>query len=174
MLKSVLKMACGAVVCAIFFVACGDESKGESSGESNAESNATKSIESNTTKSADSSAKVESNSKDSPTNPKDLTKDSSKSTDSPQNTAIQAKNPKDLYKKCIACHGARGDKVAPGSAGNITIADLSKSILIADMKGYRAKTLSKGGTAAIMYLQANGLSDEDIEILGEYISNFKK
>lgn len=167
MIKSILKIACGAIICAVFFVACG-ESKGESSGKSsaNTESNATKSIDSNATKSVDSSTKAESN----------ATKgaDSTKSVDSPQNSAIQAKNPKDLYKKCIACHGARGDKVAPGSAGNITIADLSKSILIEDMKGYRAKTLNKGGTAAIMYLQANGLSDEDIEILGEYISSFKK
>ena len=154
MCKNVLKIACGAIICAIFFVACGD--KGESSGESKAESNS----KSNTI--------AESNAKDSPT------KNSTKSTDSSQTTAIQPKNPKDLYKKCIACHGARGDKVAPGSAGNITIADLSKSALIADMKGYRAKTLSKGGTAAVMYLQANGLSDLDIEILGEYISNFKK
>lgn len=165
MLKSVLKMACGAVVCAIFFVACGDETKGESSGESNAKSNATKSIESNATTTRHS---------EEATATEESKKIAQNSKDSPQNTAIQAKNPKDLYKKCIACHGARGDKVAPGSAGNITIADLSKSILIADMKGYRAKTLSKGGTAAIMYLQANGLSDEDIEILGEYISNFKK
>lgn len=162
MTKSI-KIACGAIICAIFFVACG-ESKGESSAK--AESNATKSIDSNATKGADSNAKAESNATKSV--------DSTKSTDSPQNSTIQAKNPKDLYKKCIACHGARGDKVAPGSAGNITIADLSKSILIEDMKGYRAKTLNKGGTAAIMYLQANGLSDEDIEILGEYISNFKK
>ncbi len=163
MIKSILKIACGAVICAIFFVACG-ESKGESNAK--AESNATKSIDSNATKGVDSSTKAESNATKSA--------DSTKSTDSPQNSTIQAKNPKDLYKKCIACHGARGDKVAPGSAGNITIADLSKSILIEDMKGYRAKTLNKGGTAAIMYLQANGLSDEDIEILGEYISNFKK
>ena len=58
--------------------------------------------------------------------------------------------------------------------GAFVIADLSKKILIDDMKGYRAKTLSRGGTAAIMYLQANGLSDEDIEILADYISSFKK
>ena len=162
MIKSI-KIACSAIICAVFFVACG-ESKGESN--ANTEFNATKSIDSNATKGADSNAKAESNATKSA--------DSTKSTDSPQNSTIQAKNPKDLYKKCIACHGTRGDKVAPGSAGNITIADLSKSILIEDMKGYRAKTLNKGGTAAIMYLQANGLSDEDIEILGEYISNFKK
>ena len=165
MCKNVFKIACGAIICAIFFVACGD--KGESSGESKAES------------SGKSNAIAESNATDSPTNDSTKSTDSSQTTaiqakDSPQTTAIQAKNPKDLYKKCIACHGARGDKVAPGSAGNITIADLSKSALIADMKGYRAKTLSKGGTAAVMYLQANGLSDDDIEILGEYISNFKK
>ncbi len=179
MIKSVLKIACGAVICVAFFVACG-ESKSESSGESsaniaNAESNATKSVdssvESTTTRHSEGSEATEESkkiAKDSNESQKDSPKDS------PQNTAIQAKNPKDLYKKCIACHGARGDKVAPGSAGNILIKDLSKSILIADMKGYRAKTLNKGGTAAIMYLQANNLSDEDIEILGEYISNFKK
>ena len=39
--------------------------------------------------------------------------------DSPKTEAIVAKNPQDLYKKCIACHGARGNKVAPGSAGSI-------------------------------------------------------
>ena len=136
--------------------------------------------DSSETKSVESSANLKSNAKDSAV---DLgTNQSAVSTalkaDSPQTTAnlsaIQPKNPKDLYKKCIACHGARGDKVAPGSAGSILIADLSKQILIDDMKGYRAKTLSRGGTSAIMYLQANGLSDDDIEILADYISNFKK
>ena len=154
------------MVAVLILVGCG-ESNGESKTIS-AESNATKSPESNNLGANQSAV-----SKDSSADSKD-----SDSKDLPQTTAnlsaIQPKNPKDLYKKCIACHGARGDKVAPGSAGSILIADLSKQILIDDMKGYRAKTLSRGGTSAIMYLQANGLSDDDIEILADYISNFKK
>lgn len=169
MIQNVIRILCGFVM--IAFVACGNESN-ESSTTKETASNTTKSVEvgvestnhSKETIATDKSKTIAQNSKDSTKDSKDL----------PQAVDIPSKNPKDLYKKCIACHGARGDKVAPGSAGNIVIADLNKQILIEDMKGYRAKTLSKGGTAAIMYLQANGLSDEDIEILGEYISNFKK
>ena len=158
MKKSAFAMVMVAVF-ALIFVGCG-ESNGESKTTST-ESNATKSLESNNLGTNQSAKDSSANSKDSPQTTANL-------------PAIQPKNPKDLYKKCIACHGARGDKVAPGSAGSILIADLSKQILIDDMKGYRAKTLSRGGTSAIMYLQANGLSDDDIEILAEYISNFKK
>ena len=157
------------MVAVLILVGCG-ESKDSSESSVSAESNATKSLESNNLGANQSAV-----SKDSSADSKDSSADSK---DSPQTTANLpanlAKNPQDLYKKCIACHGARGDKVAPGSAGSILIADLSKQILIDDMKGYRAKTLSRGGTSAIMYLQANGLSDDDIEILAVYISNFKK
>ena len=153
MCKNVI--ACGMIICAIFFVACGDNK--DSSVENKVDSAVESSVE-NKVDSADSATPTQS-------------ADSAKSADS---VAQSNPNPINLYKKCIACHGARGDKVAPGSVGNITIADLSKETLIADLKGYRAKTLSKGGSATIMYLQANGLSDLDIEILGEYISNFKK
>ena len=79
-----------------------------------------------------------------------------------------------LYYKCIACHGITGNKVAPGSVGNILINKLSKEEIVSSLKQYRARTLSKGGSYAIMYLQTSKLSDEDIEILGEYISNFPK
>ena len=150
MCKNVI--ACGMIICAIFFVACGDNK------DSGVENKADSAVESSAKSDLDSATPTQS-------------ADSVKSVDS---VAQSNPNPINLYKKCIACHGARGDKVAPGSVGNITIADLSKETLIADLKGYRAKTLSKGGSATIMYLQANGLSDLDIEILGEYISNFKK
>lgn len=79
-----------------------------------------------------------------------------------------------LYYKCIACHGTNGNKIAPGSVGNVLINKLSKNEIIDSLKQYRARTLSKGGSYAIMYLQTIKLSDEDIEILGEYISNFPK
>ncbi|MGX3012252.1 c-type cytochrome [Helicobacter sp. 23-1044] len=168
------------IAVAVAFVACGDSSK-------NAESNAKiaeSSVDSaKSAKNAESSSNVANvakvDSADSAKDSANATKIAESSVDSAKDSANVAqkapqKSAVDLYKKCIACHGARGDKVAPGSAGSILIADLSKQILIDDMKGYRAKTLSRGGTSAIMYLQANGLSDDDIEILAEYISNFKK
>lgn len=145
------------IAIATAFVACGDDKVAESSTQNSADS--TKIAESNIEKTAPNVA-------DSTTPAQNV--DSTKIAES------NTKTPQDLYKKCIACHGEKGDKVAPGSAGSVLIADLSKETLISDLKGYRAKTLNKGGTAAIMYLQANGLSDEDIEILGEYISTFKK
>ncbi|MDE6886666.1 MAG: hypothetical protein K2P17_06485 [Helicobacteraceae bacterium] len=88
------------------------------------------------------------------------------------NANTNTKSAESLYKKCIACHGAKGEKTAPGSVGGVLIGNLSKDSIIESLKGYRAKTLSKGGTYAVMYLQANNLSDEDIEILGEYIDSF--
>ncbi len=167
MKKSVL--ALGFVFFAWILVGCG-ESKDESNKSNDSSINA-KSSESSVESVRHSEILDKESKQDSQGSNKNA-KDSAQ--DSPKTEVIVAKNPQDLYKKCIACHGARGDKVAPGSAGSILIADLSKKILIDDMKGYRAKTLSRGGTAAIMYLQANGLSDEDIEILAEYISSFKK
>lgn len=83
-------------------------------------------------------------------------------------------NASDLYKKCAACHGVKGDKVAPGSVGNVLISTLSKDSIVESLKGYKARTLSKGGTAAIMYLQSTNLSHADMEALGEYISNLNK
>lgn len=83
------------------------------------------------------------------------------------------KSGEELYKKCIACHGAKGEKVAPGSIDGVLIGDLSKENLAESLKGYRARTLNKSGKSAIMYLQANNLSDEDIVILSEYIASFK-
>ncbi len=167
MKKSVL--ALGFAVFAWILVGCG-ESKDESNKSNDSSINA-KSSESSVESMRHSEILDKESKQDSQGSNKNA-KDSAQ--DSLKTEAIVTKNPQDLYKKCIACHGARGDKVAPGSAGSILIADLSKKILIDDMKGYRAKTLSRGGTAAIMYLQANGLSDEDIEILADYISSFKK
>lgn len=151
---------------AVAFMACGDSTNEATKNEAK-----TQSVESNadSNKTAESTAnKIDSN----------KMADSNKTAESNASkiSAITtpAKTPQDLYKKCIACHGEKGDKIPPGSATNIVIANLDKKTLISDLKGYRAKTLSKGGTAAIMYLQANGLSDEDIETLSDYITTLKK
>lgn len=150
------------IAIATAFVACGDSDS--------------KSVESSTANNANSTKIAESSAE---SNIEKIAPNTADSTPPAQNTnlakvAESSPNPANLYKKCIACHGEKGDKVAPGSVGSVLIADLSKETLIADLKGYRAKTLSKGGTAAIMYLQVNGFSDADIEALGEYIASFKK
>ncbi|WP_291027261.1 c-type cytochrome [Helicobacter sp.] len=77
-----------------------------------------------------------------------------------------------LYAKCAACHGKDGRSVAPGSVGNVLIASLNKAQVVEALKGFRARTLSKGGNSVIMYMQAKNLSDEDIEALAEYINAF--
>lgn len=152
-------------ILAVAFIACGDNA-GDDKSEAKAQN--TQSVESN----ADSNKTTESNANKIDSS---NTADSNKTAiDSKINAINTTKTPQDLYKKCIACHGEKGDKIPPGSATNIVIANLDKKTLISDLKGYRAKTLSKGGTAAIMYLQANGLSDEDIETLSDYITTFKK
>lgn len=74
------------------------------------------------------------------------------------------------YRKCVACHGANGQKVAPGAKAGITIAGLPKTKLLADLKGYKAGTADNGGAKAIMYGQMKNVSDADIEVLAEFIS----
>ena len=87
---------------------------------------------------------------------------------------LELENASKLYSKCISCHGKKGTMVAPGSMNSILIANLSKESLVKSLHGYRDRTLVKGPRAAIMYLQAMDLSDEDIDLLASYISNFKK
>ncbi len=79
-----------------------------------------------------------------------------------------------VFERCIACHGEQGQHIAPGSKGNITIAGLSKQKVIADLRGYRAKTANNGGAKNVMYIQAQNLSDEEIEALASYISTLPK
>ena len=87
---------------------------------------------------------------------------------------LELENASKLYSKCISCHGKKGTMVAPGSINSVLIANLSKESIVKSLHGYRDRTLVKGPRAAIMYLQAMDLSDEDIDLLSSYISNFKK
>ena len=79
-----------------------------------------------------------------------------------------------VFKKCIACHGPDAKKVAPGSKGGVTIAGMAKDELLKQLKGYKAKTADNGGAKAIMYGQMANVSDEDIELLADYISKLPK
>lgn len=72
----------------------------------------------------------------------------------------------DLYKKCIACHGAQGEKVALGKSK--IIKDMSKEDFIASMKGYQDGSYG-GPMKAMMTGQVKNLTDADIEALADYI-----
>lgn len=77
-----------------------------------------------------------------------------------------------IYKKCIACHGVKAERVAPGSKGGVKIAGMDKARLVEQLKGYAAGTADNGGAKAIMYANMKNwkLTDADIEAVADYIS----
>ena len=81
-----------------------------------------------------------------------------------------------IYKKCIACHGAKGERVAPGTKGGTKIGGMDKARLVEQLKGYRAGTADNGGAKAIMYSNMKNwkLTDADIEAVSDYISKLPK
>ncbi len=79
-----------------------------------------------------------------------------------------------LYKKCVACHGADGGKIPPGSKATATINTMAKDAIIADLKGYKAGTVNKYKLAAQMKPFVSKLTDDDIAALAEHISTLKK
>jgi cytochrome c553 len=72
-----------------------------------------------------------------------------------------------LYKKCAACHGATGEKVALGKSK--VIKDLSKEQIITAIKGYKDGSYG-GPMKALMKGQVASLSDADAEAVAEFIT----
>ena len=81
-----------------------------------------------------------------------------------------------LYKKCIACHGVNGERVAPGSKGDVKIGGMDKAELITQLKGYAAGTADNGGAKQIMHANMKNFkfTDADIEAVSDYISKLPK
>lgn len=70
-----------------------------------------------------------------------------------------------LYKKCMGCHGAKGEKTQ-----FVKIQGLSKEDVIAKLKNYQA---GKGGAKKAMMLgQVKTLDENKMTALAEYISSF--
>jgi cytochrome c553 len=72
-----------------------------------------------------------------------------------------------LYKKCSACHGAHGEKVALGKSK--VIKDMSKDEIVAAIKGYKDGTYG-GAMKALMKGQVATLSDDDAAAVAEYLT----
>ncbi len=76
-----------------------------------------------------------------------------------------------LFKKCAACHGAKGEKKALGKSaviGGEPAAEIEKKL-----HGYKAGTLNAHGMGALMKGQVASYSDADIKAVAEYISGLK-
>ena len=70
---------------------------------------------------------------------------------------------------CSTCHGADGIAIMPVYPN---LAGQNAEYLESALKAYRDKQ-RQGGMAAIMQMQANNLSDEDIANLAAYYSSLK-
>ena len=70
------------------------------------------------------------------------------------------------YAKCVACHGANGEKVALGKSK--IIKDMTKEDFVASLKGYQDGTYG-GPMKTIMASQVKNLDDKKIEELADYI-----
>ncbi len=73
----------------------------------------------------------------------------------------------DPYAKCVACHGANGEKVALGKSK--IIKDMTKADFITAMKGYKDGTYG-GPMKGLMKGQVAALSDAQIEAIADKIA----
>ncbi len=69
-----------------------------------------------------------------------------------------------LYKKCAACHGAKGEKHALGKSVPIQGVDVLQML-----KDYKAGTRNTHGMGALMKGQVASYSDADLEAVAAYI-----
>jgi len=70
------------------------------------------------------------------------------------------------YAKCVACHGANGEKVALGKSK--IMKDMTKAEIVTALKGYKDGSYG-GAMKALMKGQVASLSDADIEAIAEQI-----
>ena len=72
-----------------------------------------------------------------------------------------------LYSKCVACHGAEGEKAALGKSH--IIKDMSKADFVAALKGYKDGSYGRE-QKAMMKAQVATLSDAQIEEIASFIT----
>jgi len=70
------------------------------------------------------------------------------------------------YQKCVACHGANGEKVALGKSK--IIKDMTKADFVAALKGYQAGTYG-GAMKGVMAGQVKGLTDAQMEAQAAFL-----
>lgn len=76
-----------------------------------------------------------------------------------------------LYKKCVACHGAKAEKEYLNKVP--ALKTLSSAERLQYMKEYAAGTRNAYGQGAIMKLNLKGLNEEDFKAIEAYIETLK-
>lgn len=76
----------------------------------------------------------------------------------------------ELFKKCSACHGAKGEKPALGKSK--VIADMNSTEITTALNGYKDGTYG-GPMKGLMKGQVISLTPEQIEALSAYIASCK-
>ncbi|QKF91688.1 c-type cytochrome [Campylobacter sp. CCUG 57310] len=77
-----------------------------------------------------------------------------------------------LYKKCVACHGPKAEKSFLNKVPALTT--FSKEEMVEALKAYKAGTLNKFNSAAMMKPIVAPMSEADMEAVSEYITTLKK
>ncbi|RXJ79147.1 c-type cytochrome [Arcobacter sp. F2176] len=70
------------------------------------------------------------------------------------------------YAKCVACHGANGEKAALGKSK--IMKDMTKAEIVSALKGYKDGTYG-GPMKGLMKGQVASLSDADIQAIADKI-----
>lgn len=86
-----------------------------------------------------------------------------------KDTNIESKG-KSLYLKCAGCHGLNGEKQALGKSQVIKGWDKQK--VLNALVGYKEGTYG-AAMKGVMIAQVTSLSNEDLDVLSEYIASFK-
>ncbi len=77
------------------------------------------------------------------------------------------KNGKEIWQRCKACHGEKGEKKALDKSA--PIAGQDRETTIYQLKEYKNGNLNLYGFGQLMKGQASSLSDKDIEDVAKYI-----
>jgi cytochrome c len=96
-----------------------------------------------------------------------LTEETSENT-TEETTLNNKEKGKALYASCQSCHGADGNTMAMGRSAKIAGQDIDS--LVTSLKEYKAGTKDVNGMGMVMKGQVAGLSEEEIELVSEYIS----
>ena len=73
-----------------------------------------------------------------------------------------------IYEKCMSCHGRNGEKFALGKSK--VIGGDNKEAILYQLQEYKAGRLNQYGMGALMKGQVVGLTDNELELVSEYVS----
>ncbi len=86
-------------------------------------------------------------------------------------TMMMAADGAALYKKCVACHGANGEKPALGKSKVIN--EMSDDELVTAINGYKDGSYG-ASMKALMRGQVASLKADEVKVLAAHIASLKK